>query len=75
MTPIEKPTFKDIPCAKTLHGEAPVNETISRPSPNPKRVSPKHRKKNVKNLGFKLNGFLELQLVLGIFFIDKNMIQ
>jgi len=28
---------------------------------------------NVVNLGLKLNGFFELQLVLGIFFIDKNI--
>ena len=35
IVPIEKSTFKEIPCAKTLHGEAPVKETINRPSPNP----------------------------------------
>tara|TARA_B100000287_G_C20427712_1_gene700173 strand:- start:273 stop:413 length:141 start_codon:yes stop_codon:yes gene_type:complete len=45
------------------------------PSPKPNKVNPKQRKKNVENLGLKLNGFSELQLVLGIFFIDKNIIK
>ena len=72
--PIEKPIFKKIPCAKTLHGEAPDIETINRPSPNPNKVSPKHKKKNVEIFGFKFKGLSELQETLGIFFIDKNMI-
>ena len=72
--PIEKPTFKKIPCARTLHGEAPEAETINRPSPNPNKVNPMHKKKNVENFGFKFAGLSELQLTLGTFFIDKNMI-
>ncbi len=73
IVPIVKLTFKEIPCAKTLQGEAPVNETINKPSPNPNNVKPKHKKKNVENLGLKLYGFLELQFTLGIFFIFKNI--
>ena len=74
IVPILKFTFKEIPCAKTLHGEAPVNETINNPSPNPNSVNPKHKKKNVKNLGLKLYGSLELQFTFGIFFIFKNIL-
>ena len=73
IVPIEKSLFKDIPCAKTLHGDAPVNETISKPSPKPNNDKPKHKKNNVENLGLKLNGLSELQYVFGTFFIDKNM--
>ncbi len=72
---IEKFTFKEIPWARTLQGEAPLKETISKPSPNPKSVKPKHKKKKVEILGLKLNGYFELQLVLGIFLIDKNIKQ
>ena len=50
-----------MPCAKTLHGEAPVKETISKPSPKPNNVKPKHKKKKVETLGLKLSGFSELQ--------------
>ena len=42
--PIEKSTFSEIPCARTVQGEAPVNETINNPSPNPNNVRPKHKK-------------------------------
>ena len=73
IVPIVRLIFNEIPWASTLHGDAPVNETINNPSPRPNKVNPKHRKKNVEILGFKLNGFLELQFVLGIFLIDKNM--
>ena len=51
-----------------------VNETINKPSPNPNRIKPKHRKKNVEIFGFKFNGLSELHETLGTFFIDKNMI-
>ena len=54
IVPIDKFTFNETPCAKTLQGEAPVNETINNPSPNPKRVSPKHKKNKVENFGLKL---------------------
>ena len=64
-----------MPWARTLQGEAPLNDTINMPSPKPNKANPKQRKKNVENLGLKLNGYLELQLVFGIFFIDKNMIK
>tara|TARA_Y100000996_G_C22270221_1_gene539670 strand:- start:45 stop:368 length:324 start_codon:yes stop_codon:yes gene_type:complete len=74
ITPIEYFTFKEIPWARTLHGEAPLKETISKPSPNPKSVKPKHKKKKVEIFGLKLNGYFELHLVLGIFLMDKNII-
>ena len=72
--PIEKPTFKKIPWARTLHGEAPAAETINNPSPKPNNVNPKHKKKNVEIFGFKFKGLSELHETLGTFFIDKNMI-
>ena len=69
-----KLTFREIPCAKTLQGEAPVKETIKSPSPKPNKVRPKHKKKNVENLGLKLYGFSELQFTFGIFLIFKNIL-
>ena len=66
-------TFREIPWAKTLHGDAPVNETINNPSPKPNKVKPKHKKKKVENFGLKLYGFSELQFTFGIFFIFKNI--
>ena len=71
--PIEKSTFSEIPCARTVQGEAPVNETINNPSPNPNNVRPKHKKKKVEIFGLKFRGLLELHETLGIFFKDKNM--
>ena len=47
-------TLREIPCAKTLQGDAPVNETINNPSPKPNKVKPKHKKKKVENFGLKL---------------------
>ena len=41
ITPIDKLTCKDIPCASTLHGEAPVSDTSNKPSPKPNKVKPK----------------------------------
>ena len=73
MTPIEKSTCKDIPCANTLHGEAPVSETINNPSPNPNNVNPKHKKRKVEIFGLKFRGLSELHETFGIFFKDKNM--
>ena len=73
IVPIDKSTFNEIPWAKTLHGEAPVNETINNPSPNPNNVKPKHKKKKVENFGFKFKGLSELQETLGIFLIVKNI--
>ena len=71
--PIEKSTFKEIPCAKTVQGEAPVNETINNPSPSPNNVRPKHKKRKVEIFGLKFRGLSELHETLGIFFKDKNM--
>ena len=75
---VTKPTdisvLRDIPWAKTLQGDAPVNETISKPSPAPNNVNPKTKKKIVTSFGLKLNGFLELHDFLGIFFIVKKII-
>ena len=73
IVPIEKSTFKEIPCAKTLHGEAPVSETINNPSPNPNNAKPKHKKRNVEIFGLKFIGLSELHETLGIFLIDKNI--
>jgi len=73
MTPTDKSTCKDIPWAKTLQGEAPVNETSNNPSPKPNKVKPKQRNIKVDSFGFKFKGFLELQETLGTFFIERNM--
>ena len=72
IVPTDKSTFREIPCANTLQGEAPVKDTSKRPSPNPNKVKPKHKKKNVEILGLKFKGLWELQYTLGIFFIFKN---
>ena len=64
---------KDIPWASTLQGDAPVVDTNNNPSPIPNKLKPKHKNKNVGNLGFKLSGFSELQETFGIFFIVKNI--
>ena len=71
--PTERLMLKWIPCARTLHGEAPADETINNPSPNPNRIKPKHKKKDVEIFGFRLKGLSELHETLGTFFIDKNM--
>ncbi len=73
--PIERLTFNEIPCARTDQGEAPAKETINKPSPKPNKVNPKHKKKKVENFGLRFRGFLELHETLGIFFIDKNILQ
>ena len=41
--PIDKFIFNDIPCARTLQGDAPEYETINSPSPKPKIVNPNVR--------------------------------
>ena len=71
--PIEKSTFSEIPCARTVQGEAPVNETINNPSPSPNNVRPKHKKRKVEIFGLKFRGLSELHETLGIFFKDKNI--
>ena len=38
--PIDIFVFKEIPCAKTLQGDAPENDTIRSPSPIPNKVRP-----------------------------------
>ena len=73
MTPIDKSICKDIPCANTLHGEAPINDTINKPSPKPNKANPRHKNKEVDSFGLKFNGLSELQETLGIFFIERNM--
>ena len=45
ITPIDRSMCKDIPCANTLHGEAPVRDTSNKPSPKPNKVKPKQRNK------------------------------
>ena len=71
--PILRFTLREIPWAKTLQGEAPVKETINKPSPNPNNINPKHKKKNVENFGLRLWGFSDVQLTFGIFLIFKNI--
>ena len=72
--PIEISTFLEKPSARTDHGELPVVDTNNRPSPKPKNDRPIHKSINVVNLGFKFNGFLELQDFMGIFLIVKNIL-
>ena len=62
-----------MPSARTVHGEAPVSETINNPSPKPNNVNPKHKKRNVEIFGLKFKAFSELQETFGIFFKDRNM--
>ena len=73
IAPMDKFTFKEIPWARTLQGDAPELETINNPSPNPKNTKPRHKKNDEENLGLILNGFFELHDTTGIFFIDKNI--
>ena len=73
IAPIEKSTFSEMPWANTDQGEAPVNETMSKPSPRPNKVRPKHKKNKVENFGFKLSGLIELHDTFGTFLIDKNI--
>ena len=61
IVPILKSTLREIPWAKTLQGEAPVKETINKPSPNPNYISTKHKKKNVENFGLRLYGLSDVQ--------------
>ena len=61
MTPIDKSICKDIPCANTLHGDAPEYETINNPSPKPNKAKPKHKKIKLEIFGLKFKGVLELQ--------------
>ena len=74
MIPIDKLTFREIPCAKTLQGEAPVKDTIKRPSPKPNKVKPKHKKRNVEIFGLKFNGLSELHQTFGTFLILRNIL-
>ena len=73
IVPIDKSIFNEIPWAKTLQGEAPVNETINNPSPNPNNVKPRHKKRKVEIFGLTFRGFSELHETLGIFLIVKNI--
>ena len=50
-----------------------MQETINSPSPKPKIINPRQRKKEVENLGFKFNGLSELHDTFGIFLIFKNI--
>ena len=74
---VEKPTLQfnlnDSPSANTVQGLTPIVECINSDSPKPKRLSPKHNKMNVFNLGLKLRGVSELQLVLGTLLMERNI--
>ena len=74
MIPIDKLTFREIPCANTLQGEAPVKDTIKSPSPKPNKVKPKHKKRNVEIFGLKFNGLSELHQTFGTFLILRNIL-
>ena len=71
--PIDKLTFNEIPWARTLQGDAPELETISKPSPKPKIIRPRQRKNRDEIFGFRFNGFFELQNTCGIFLILRNI--
>ena len=71
--PIDKFVVLDIPSASTDHGEFPVVDKIKSPSPNPKIIKPKIKKKDVDNFGLKLKELSELQDTIGIFLIFKNI--
>ncbi len=73
ITPIDRSICNDMPCANTLHGEAPVSDTSNSPSPKPNKVNPKQRNKKVDIFGLKFKGFFELQETLGIFLIERNI--
>ena len=73
IVPMVKLTCREITWAKTLHGDAPVKETINKPYPNPNNISPKHKKKNVENFGLRLWGLFDVQFTFGIFLIFKNI--
>ena len=53
--PMDNPELIEIPCAITVQGELPINEITTNASPKPNNISPKQRKNNVDNFGFKLN--------------------
>ena len=73
IVPIERSICRDIPWARTLHGEAPVEDTISKPSPKPNNDKPKHKKNRDEIFGLKFKGLSELQYTFGMLFIDKNI--
>ena len=72
--PTERLILKEMPCARTDHGDAPAKETINRPSPKPNNANPKHKKRKVKIFGLRFNGLFELHETFGIFLIFKNII-
>ena len=71
VTPIDKLVWKEIPWAKTVQGLTPWFAVISNVSPIANKDSPSKRKTNVLIFGLKFNGFDELQVRFGIFFIFK----
>ena len=52
IVPILKLIFKEIPWAKTLHGEAPVNETINKLDVEARKKFVDTFEKIKKNIGF-----------------------
>ena len=72
--PTDRPRFKASPWCKTFQGDAPIVETINRPSPKPNIIKPKHNKNRVLKEGLRFLGDFELQDNLGIFFICKNIV-
>lgn len=72
--PMLRPVVFDSPSARTVQGLIPDPAVIINDSPNPNKINPKQRIKTVKGAGEKLNGFSELQLVLGTDLIEKIFI-
>ncbi len=62
-------------CPELIRSKAKLlyKKLIITPSPIPNKLKPKHKNKNVVNLGLKLRGFSELHETFGIFFIVKNI--
>ena len=48
--PIEKSTFREIPCARTVQGDAPVSDKSNKPYTRPNKIKQKQRNKKVDNL-------------------------
>ena len=59
MVPIDKFTFREIPCANTLQGEAPVKTQLKAPHLNQIKLNQNTKKEMLRFL-VKINGLSEL---------------
>ena len=71
--PTEYEELSDIPSASTVHGLTPPPDASNRVSPKPNKNKPNIKNIRVFFFGFMFSGLLELQEVLGIFFISLNI--